>query len=159
MKKFNLQSAKFNCGARKRICAFGRLSLNFAICTLLIGGAEGAKLCAANPDSWACDAGRFTWAYGIGCDNSTADNGTNDFATRCGIVYAVGEARKTNVSCAPYTNQTSANPGANGSGNWVWCRIAGKKNWVCFNNDTGGTNAAHMCAIQMGLYGTMLSVN
>ncbi|MDR1026867.1 MAG: hypothetical protein LBL46_00415 [Rickettsiales bacterium] len=47
MKKFNLQSAKFNCGARKGISAFGRLSLNFAICTLLIGGgeADAAKMC------------------------------------------------------------------------------------------------------------------
>jgi hypothetical protein len=49
MKKFNLQSAKFNGSLRKGIRAFGRLSLNFAICTLLIAApqAQAAKACIA----------------------------------------------------------------------------------------------------------------
>ncbi|MDR1027044.1 MAG: hypothetical protein LBL46_01365 [Rickettsiales bacterium] len=76
MKKFNLQSAKFNCGARKSINAFGRLSLNFAICTLLIGAADAAKLCGKKPIETttadqklgaACNRTAGFYVYGRNC--------------------------------------------------------------------------------------------
>ncbi|MDR1027248.1 MAG: hypothetical protein LBL46_02420 [Rickettsiales bacterium] len=101
MKKFNYQSAKFNDGLRERRGAFGKLSLNFAICTLLFcGDAVAAKLCMRNPPN----GGKFTrnptaniWANGPDCMTwSTGENSVSaetDPMKLCPNVKMHGESR------------------------------------------------------------------
>ncbi|MDR1027111.1 MAG: hypothetical protein LBL46_01705 [Rickettsiales bacterium] len=129
MKKFNLQSAKFNGGLRKGIRAFGRLSLNFAICTLLICGARAAKLCQATPPSWglSVEGGGFV-DLGTGCSNTVS-------TANCIGVYHKIRAFRTAAACSYGATTTAGEPGAAGSDGGTWCRLQNRKTWVC----TAGT--------------------
>jgi hypothetical protein len=162
MKKFNLQSAKFNGSLRKGIRAFGRLSLNFAICTLLIGGAQGAKLCYKNL-SVAGDSDAQKWAIGDGCNGDMWNAGSTDFKNVCSVVYFTGTAMMTTEACTP--GQTATNPGTyvfnQGYG---WCKLSGKTTWVCMGDarQYSGQNATSWCtqaARWAGILDKMIAVN
>jgi hypothetical protein len=112
------------------------------IFAIALSNTHAAQMCEKAMTSYACSQTGNVWAVGEGCDNQY--DGTADLSARCANILYSGVSLKTNKNCSPASMSTE-NPGANWSGDYVWCRLSYKKNWHCIGSYPGSTSEA-ICA-------------